>query len=173
LRCRTGVTAPVSSGGHDEARQGEVHDPIGFKKGGAHQVLDGNLQRKGGGGKTCRWRGSAAAAARSLAERTPRHDGQFTTHGEHEHNDTKVGPERVNGRGRDPTADRRQGDEVPRVKGVAFTCKGARPRVLWVVVARSLQEEATRRSGNGGFGGSSSIATHLGGTRRRWCHRAT
>jgi hypothetical protein len=51
-------------------------------------------------------------------------------------------------------------------------CKGARPRVLWVVVARSLQE-ATRRSGNGGFGGSGSIATHLGGTRRRWCQRAT
>jgi hypothetical protein len=70
-------------------------------------------------------------------------------------------------------ADRRQGDEVPRVKGVAFTCKGAQPRVLWVVVARSLQEEATRRSGNNGFGGSGSIATHLGGTRRRWCQRET
>jgi hypothetical protein len=51
LRRRTGVTAPVSSGGHDEARQGEVHDLIGFKKGGAHQVLDGNPQRKGGAAK--------------------------------------------------------------------------------------------------------------------------
>jgi hypothetical protein len=112
-------------------------------------------------------------AVRSLAERTPRHDGRFTTHGEHEHNDMKVGPEWVNGRERDPTADRRQGDEVPSVKGVAFMCKGAWPRVLWVVVVRSLQEEVTRRSGNGGFGGSGSIATHLGGTRRRWCQRAT
>jgi hypothetical protein len=118
------------------------------------------------GSKTRRRRGSAAAAARSLAERTPRHDVRFTTHGEHEHNDTKVGPERVNGRERDPTVNRRQGDEVPRVKGVAFMCKGARTRVLWVVVARSLQEEVTRRSSNSGFGGSGSIATHLGGTRR-------
>jgi hypothetical protein len=32
LRRRTGVTVSVSSGGHDEARQGKVHDQIGFKK---------------------------------------------------------------------------------------------------------------------------------------------
>jgi hypothetical protein len=132
-----------------------------------------NPHRKCGAAKLAGGEVQVAAAARSLAERTPQHDGRFTTHGEHEHNDTKVGPERVNGRGRDPTADQRQGDEVPRVKGVAFTCKGAHPRVLWSVVARSLQEEATRRSGNDGFGGFGSIATHLGDTRRRWCHRAT
>jgi hypothetical protein len=54
LRRRTGVTAPVSSGGHGEARQGEVHDPIGFKIGDAHQVLDGKSPEERWGGKTSR-----------------------------------------------------------------------------------------------------------------------
>jgi hypothetical protein len=38
----------VTIGGRGEARQGEVHSQIGFKKGDAHQVLEENLRGKVG-----------------------------------------------------------------------------------------------------------------------------